>query len=136
MPALPVIRRIEQEHCTGCAVACVAMVAGIPYAKAVKVAFGKSVVRHGLELTFDDMARSLRKLGFSCRMGTDFRAKKLPAIMMFEWWSTGDHHCLVWDPAFGGRIVDPGYSRSLGNDFYWDHWKRSGREALVVTGRR
>lgn len=132
---LPVIRRIEQEHCTGCAVACVATVAGVSYRQAVKAAFGKPVVRHGLELTFDDMARALRKLGLSCRMGTDFRQRKLPAIMMFEWWSTGDYHCLVWDPAFGGRIIDPGY-RNLGNDFYWDHWKRSGREALVVTGLR
>lgn len=87
---LPIIRRIEQEHCTGCAVACVATVAGVSYKQAVKAAFGKPVVRHGLELTFNDMARTLRKLGLSCRMGTDFRQRKLPAITMFEWWSTGD----------------------------------------------
>lgn len=132
---LPIIRKVEQRHCSGCAVAAVAMVTGVPYDRAITAAFGRRKDRN-LELDFDQMMRAVRRLGFSCRMGTDWRAKKLPAILMFEWWSTGDYHCVVYDPAFGGRFVDPGYDRNLGADFYLEHWRRNGRQSLVVTGAR
>lgn len=132
---LPIIRRVEQRHGTGCAVAAVAMVTGVTYDKAVRAAFGRNKDRN-LELDFDQITRAVRRLGLTCRMGADFRVKKLPAILMFEWWSTGDFHCVVWDPAFGGRFVDPGYNRTLGQDFYLEHWRRNGRESLVITGSK
>ena len=129
---LPLIRRVEQIHGSGCAVACVAMVTGVSYTKAALHVKGR---RTGdLSAYFTEMARGVRSLGFTCRMGTDWRQKKLPAILMFEWWSTGDYHCVVYDPAFGGRFVDPGYDRTLGPDFYMEHWRRNGRQSLVVTG--
>lgn len=130
----PDIRRVEQLHGTGCAVACVAMVTGASYTKAALHVKGK---RTGdLSAYFSEMARGIRALGFTCRMGPDFREKKCPGILMFEWWTTGDFHCVVYDPRFGGRFVDPGYDRTLGPDFYLEHWRRNGRESLIVTGRK
>lgn len=131
---LPAIKRIEQLSSTGCAVACVAMATGVSYTKAALHVKGK---RTGdLSAYFSEMARGIRSLGFTCRMGADWHAKHQRAILMFEWWSTGDFHCVVFDPAFGGRFVDPGYDRSLGPDFYLNHWRRNGRQSLIITGRK
>jgi len=130
---LPIIRRVEQIHGSGCAVACVAMVTGVSYTKAALAVKGK---RTGdLAAYWSEMARGIRDLGYSCRMGTDFRAKKLPAILMFRWFTSDDYHCVVYDPAFGGRFFDPGLA-GMGSQFYMEHWRRNGRESLVVTGVR
>lgn len=130
---MPLVR-IAQLHDTGCAVACVATVAGVSYTKAALHVKGR---RHGnLAAYWSEMQRGLRALGFRCRMGTDFRAKGLPAILMFEWASSpGDFHCVVWDPEVR-LFIDPAHVRSLGPEFYLERWRKNGRESLVVTGRR
>lgn len=135
LPELPDIRRVEQLQDTGCAVACVAMVAGVSYTRAALHVKGR---RHGdLSAYFTEMARGLRSMGFTCRMGIDFRRTRRRAILMFEWrCCPGDYHCVVWDPSFGGRFVDPGYDRSLTHQFYIDSWRRSGSQSLIITGRK
>ena len=130
---LPTIRRVEQLHDTGCAVACVAMVTGISYTKAALHVKGR---RSGnLAAYWSEMMSGVRALGYTCRMGTDFRAKKLPAILMFRWFNSDDYHCVVYDPEFGGRFFDPS-AAAMGSQFYMEHWRRNGRESLVVTGLR
>lgn len=133
---LPIIRRVKQPVSTGCAVACVAMVAGVSFDKAARAV--KRRTTGDLCASFAEMMQALRHMGFTCRMGSDFRARGQRAILMFEWdWAPEVYHCLVWDPAFGGRLVEPdGLISKMDYDYYWRLWRRSGREALVVTGFR
>lgn len=130
----PKIKRLQQPP-SGCAIACVAMVAGVSYDEAF-LAVHDSWNAHP-EASYKDIIAGLRKLGFSSRLATDFRRQsKRPAILVFEWrgLSRGVYHSVVWDH-HSKRFVDPGYKRPLGEKFYMDHWRKSERVAVMLTGK-
>ncbi len=129
------LHTVMQEHDTGCAVACAAMVAGVSYKKALKAIHGTVRVSNK-SATIAKMSKGLRALGVATKKTGRFMQLKKPAIMMFEWpfWP-GVHHCVVYDPSNGGRILDPsseGYDRA----YYLRQWRRSGRPTLTVTAKK
>lgn len=153
---MPSIRRVHQRDIYGCGVACVAMLAGVSYNHAKKAIFGDDL--GGLyKLRGTDheaIARGLFNLGLDCAQTKltgpiGLRSLRKPAALMFRWPNARSLvHCVVWDPAFGGRIVDPAYrdppresvedgAPECNTEFYFKAWKRSCKNwALVVTGKR
>ncbi len=147
---LPHVRWVNQRDYTGCAVACIAIVTGTTYSEAKRASrfvTGRQP-RGELHLTFPQIASTIRRLGFRCRYGTDFMEEKQRTILMFDWpapYGPGTH-CVVWDPSFGGRFVDPGYRNLFSpswsdsdprkGDFYLDCWRECGQESLMITGRQ
>ncbi len=132
------INRVQQQHDDGCVIACFAMLSGISYYEAYRTASLNGFIDPDktVKMTFASAAKLLRLNRFKCVEDiTDFRKRRLPAIVMFKWFTTPDYHSVVWDPA-RKRFLDPAYPKSLGNNFYIDHWKFSGRYTLVVTGRK
>jgi len=131
--------RVQQQHDDGCVIACFAMLSGVSYWEAHGEAVSAGLItRYGLpKMTFAAAAKLLRLKRFKCVEDeiTDFRSRKLPAIVMFKWFTTPDYHSVVWDPQ-RKSFLDPAYPKSLGTRFYVDHWRRSGRYALVVTGKK
>ena len=134
-----VIRAVYQKHNTGCAVACAAMLAGVSYKKALEAIHGKKNAPRQKSATIAKMRKGLQQLGVKTRETGRFMQLKQPAIMMFEWpQEPGLHHCIVYDPAFGGRFVDPAgepwwcQSGSM-QDFYLRAWRRSGRMSVAVV---
>lgn len=139
--ALPPIRHVVQRHELGCAVACVAMVTGVSYGRALEAAHRPLPVDpKKVSLNLSEAARAVRRLGQRCTIQRGFFRKNLPAILVFEWgeWGApGDLHAIVWDPRFGGRLVDPGSSRhrqSYTPEFYMDRWRASTPNESLIIG--
>lgn len=138
MADLPFIRRVEQKHVHGCAVAAIASVVGVSYEAVMRKAFGPyhyRVYNPGLYTT--NIIKLIRSFGLKVRK-TNSLNKKLPAILMLNLRDGigGDlFHCVVWDPAFGGRFVDPGWSEPEDRKYYYRTWNQGKRETLVITGR-
>lgn len=138
MPDLPYIRRVEQKHIQGCAIAAIASVVGSTYDHVMKKAFGERYyLIYDPSLYTNKIIKLIRSFGLSVRKAKDFN-KKLPAILMLNLHDGmgGDiFHCIVWDPAFGGRFIDPGWSEPESRRYYYRTWNRGNRETLVITGR-
>lgn len=140
---LPPITRVAQPVETGCAIACVAMVTGVPFDRVAREVHGPWWKRkRDVSAYLSDLVPAVRRLGFTCRLARDFREKRLRAILLFEWpWSPGDFHCVVWDPfasssSSGGRVIDPGLTWPEPTRFYLREWRRGGSRSLVVAPRR
>lgn len=145
MPGVVPLKRVAQLNSFGCAAASVAMVAQVTYGKVMSKVLGsnwrRSNTDHGLYTS--QMIRLLRSefdmsVGFS--RGFDFKSGSrailfLDNSILFHAPPRHFWHCIVWDPAFGGRIIDPGFSRSESRAYYLDLWKRGGRETLIVNPR-
>lgn len=126
------IKYKKQQVSSGCAIACVAMIADVSYKEARKAVLGTS--RGGHYASFDQCIKGLKKLGILGKRSNSYN-KNTPAILMFSWSYAPDvHHCVVYDPAFGGRFIDPAGSHD-GSRFYLQRWRRSGKETLVIVGK-
>lgn len=138
MKDLPYIRRVEQKHVQGCAVAAIASVAGVSYETVMRKAFGPHhhrVFEPGLYTT--NIIKLIRSFGLRVKK-TDSFNKKLPAILflnLLDYEGNDLFHCVVWDPAFGGRFIDPGWIEPENRSYYRMAWHRANRETLVITGK-
>ena len=133
------IKFVEQEHNDGCAVACVAMCAGLSYKQAVELVHKAPLDElrargaHALEATFTECVSALRKRGLKCSETKRFSwssRRSRPAILMFDWppsWGGGCHG-FVLDPR--GQVLDPGHCH-LKRSEYFSFWKKSGCNTIV-----
>lgn len=133
-----IIRAVRQRHDTGCAIACAAMLAGVSYDEALRAIHGRKKPRKK-SATIPKVRKGLKQLGVKTEETGRFMQLKRPAMMMFEWpCAPGLHHCVVYDPSFGGRIIDPAGDAEWyrGRDYYLRAWRRSGRMSVAVTQPR
>lgn len=112
------MRHIKQRHKTDCGIACVAMIAGVPYATAKKL-FKANPDGKWLTET-DDLKRALGHFGIT----TEVRFRRLPATDAKRWKevlrrtgrvalvrspvrpSDNTYHWRVYDPV-KDRVLDP-----------------------------
>lgn len=130
------LKRVLQRHDTGCAIAAIAIVAKTSYNEVKKLTskFHNNNNR-SLYLSDIEMIQTLRRLGKRAYKRRDWDCRK-HAILIFEW-DPGHpdtySHTIVWDPAFGGRFIDPGGRMCLYDwQNYLDLWKLSGKETIIV----
>lgn len=130
------LKKVQQKHSTGCGIAAVAIVARTNYEKVLKITskFHKYDF-YDLGLTDVEMVYALRRLGLRARLHNDWNYLK-PAILLFDWEpevSDTLTHAMVWDPAFGGRFLDPS---GRAYDCDWQRnlklWKQSGKETIII----
>lgn len=130
------LKIVAQKHSTGCGIAVVATVARTSYEQVLKITskFHKNDV-FDLGLTDVEIIYTLRRLGLRARLHNDWNHRK-PAILLFDWYpgqSDSETHAMVWDPAFGGRFLDPS---GRAYDVDWQRnlklWKRSGKETIEI----
>ena len=130
------LRNVVQQHSTGCAIAAVAIIARRSYYEVVKLTskFHRNDA-FDLGLTNDQIVYALKRLGMRARKHNDWNHRK-PAILLFDWIpgdSDSETHAMVWDPAFGGRFIDPSGSAY---DCDWQRnlklWKQSGKETIEI----
>lgn len=115
------IKRVVQQNVHGCAVACVAMLAGVSYKRAKATVHKLKGVPTGkrrdyayylglhLMMTDEEVAQCLRMLGKRVKLAPDLTAaeKKHPFCVGFNWRSADASHMVVWCPERQGYI-DPG----------------------------
>lgn len=122
----------------GCALACVATVAGVSFDTAKKAAFPRDWrqrVGYGpktLEMNEDRVRQALRRLGWMTRPVNDFRRLISPSIVFLRY-EYGSIHAMVWDP-FAKEFRDPGAGYSHRDEILKD-WRRGGFRSVTVTGR-
>lgn len=134
------IKHVRQGDENGCAIACIAIIAGLTYERARAETFPKRrTFRDNKSLHVDDdrMSSTFRRLGFHVNHSATFRDHKRPAVLVFEWepgMPSSDRHAVVWDP-FSERFLDPGYGPNFHNtDRYLTLWQKTGYRATIVTG--
>ncbi len=122
----------------GCALACVATVAGVSFSTAKKAAFPRDWRdREGygfksFEMDEDRVRATLRRLGWTSRPVNDFRRLVSPSIV-FLLLESGSVHAMVWDPFFR-EFRDPG-AGYFHRDEIITGWRRGGFRSVTVTGR-
>ena len=138
------LKHVAQGDSYGCAIACVAVVAGLTYERARAEMFPRRrefVNGHALRADEDQIRAALDRLGFKTSTVTNLAVNRGPVIVSFAWNPErrgGCRHAVVWDP-FARRFIDPGnangYVAHDEGEKFLDLWKRSGWRATVVTGR-
>lgn len=124
----------------GCALACVATVAGVTFDRAKKAAFPRDHVRRSLfgigsasiEVNEDRVRAALRRLGWVTRPVNDFRRLSTPSIVFLKY-SSGSIHAMVWDP-YIREFRDPGAGYFHKGEIMED-WRRGHYRSVTVTRR-
>lgn len=148
--SLPSVVRINQRHWTGCAIAAIASVVGVSYEKVEARArwlglikrrpksidlfdFGSRSIDYSIY--FKDFLKVIRSFGVKAvrRQGFDFSNHRAILVCKND---VASYHCVVWDPAFGGRFVDPAWLEPDPRRTYISQWRRAGKETFIITGRR
>lgn len=128
----------------GCALACVATIAGVSFDEAKKAAFPRDWRDRGgfwanktLELDEDRVRAAFRRLGWQARPVDDFRRRKAPSVVFLtygqERYPGQAIHAVVWDP-FTREFRDPG-SNWAHKDEIIQQWRWGGFRSVTVTGR-
>lgn len=135
------INYIHQFDYDGCAVAAVAMLAGVSYDRAHDVCFPQYVnvdsINFSRELSLIEINKALKKLKIKTIRTTQISKHwDKPFVIGFDWASGGGGHVVVWCPV-SRRFLDPGYRKTLRNDIYLRGWRRGvrttiGNEAIVI----
>lgn len=119
---------VEQLHYSGCAIACIATIAGRTYDEAQRTAQRER--SRDKSLWDHEIVETLASFGIRGRFVEGHVLDDRPAILMFDWPESVLTHCVVWDP-IAVRFIDP----SIGSReqlFEWEFWVSSGRHAVVV----
>lgn len=145
---LPIIKHISQKHTHGCAIASMAIVMGMDYDLVMKKSFPNWKDFYYFQdlglpdnncrpaLYTSQMIKVIRSCGFSVKKSYGFDFGKQRAILFIDlsWGSAQDtFHCIVYDPAFGGRLIDPAFRQSEGKRYYMERWKKANKETLIIT---
>lgn len=136
--AIPIVRQhrgtdgfsfVRQQHFTGCAIACVAMVAGRTYDEAHALSGKRG--KGDKSLWEHEIVGLLRTFGIRSRFVEGHVLNRRPAILMFDWVMSSGTHCVVWDPR-KVHFIDPdhGEQEELVES---ELWIRSGRCAVLCT---
>ena len=137
------IKKVAQEDHNGCAIACVATVCGITYERARSEFFPRRRMFEDDESLWVggvQMTRVIRKLGFRVVPTRNFKELECPTILAFAWspgYRDSNCHSIVWDHVTQ-QFIDPDPMAVSGESLkhYHDLWKRSGFNALAITGKR
>jgi len=140
MPSLSKIRRIPQANSEGCGIACLAMVAGISYRKAVQTVFGNRK-KSTHEINIHQLAKSLKKFGFNTKLSNSFKKhnKARAVIIGFMWPGETEGHYIVYVPD-EDKFLDPAWDDD--DPCSWNrydlvrYWIQSGRESLVIYNKK
>jgi hypothetical protein len=104
------MKRITQFDDDGCGVACVAMIAGVSYRRALRAMYGDKPL---IKTVTGDLRRGLHALGIECgtrlvRSTTPrhYRNLREDAVLKTRTRSDGDWHWIVWD-AKRKLVIDP-----------------------------
>ena len=136
------IAHVSQRRSTGCGIACLAMVAGVSYRKAVKAIFGNRKVKDH-QVDVDQLAKALKKFGFESKESASFKGhtKAYACILGFFWdpgcpesdpeWPKSDGHFAVYNSQ-EDTFLDPAGIYYLERWELVSLWQRSGRETLVI----
>jgi hypothetical protein len=120
------MRHVFQLDDDGCGVACLAMIAGVSYRKALKCMFGDQKV---VKTETKDLRRALHRFAIGCSSRLirstrqcHYRNLEQDAILKTRTRSDGDWHWIVWD-AKRKKFLDPegeddGYVRPPVSSFF------------------
>jgi len=133
------IQTVPQQG-LGCALACVATIAGVTFDTAKKAAFprdwrnrgGYGIGNRSLELDEDRVLAAFRRLGWMAKPVNDFRRRKDPSVVFLRY-EHGSLHAVVWDP-FAQEFRDPGSGWSHKHEIIKD-WRRANYRSVTVSGR-
>lgn len=139
------IKRVKQADDHGCGIAATAIACGVTYARARSEFFPRRLDfkdDESLHVGPKQIVNVIHKLGFTAKHHAgQFRHIDRPVIVPFSWLAGNeDHadavHAVVWDP-FEKRILDPGldHERSLTNGQYFNLWRLSKYDVIIVTGK-
>lgn len=132
------MRTVPQQG-MGCALACVATIAGVSFNTAKKAAFprdwrDRTGFGGGKNLLLDEdrTLAAFRRLGWQARPVNDFRRLISPSIVFIQF-DPRTIHAMVWDP-FIKEFRDPG------NGWYhrkeiMGYWREGRFRSVTVTGR-
>lgn len=111
------MKLITQRHANGCAVAALAMVAGISYQRSLKLLHPKRKPREDAATYPNQLFRVLRNLKIKHRIL--FGKHRLPElkadvhdIILAVRWPYGGLHAVIWDHT-SQRILDPDATRTV-----------------------
>lgn len=141
----PTSHYVKQIHDRGCAIAAIAMVTGSSYQEVLGRAFPQGYRRlkepgraYDLGITPHKMLKLVRSFGIKARLSYRRRVLKTTSIMLFDWFPAYDrvegYHAVVWVPR-KKKVLDPGWFKSLGPEFYISRWADSGRTAIEILDR-
>lgn len=139
---LPPVRYVKQLDVQGCACAAIASVVGVTYHDVVertKKLLGNRFCKDYPDLHTKSMIKVIRSFGFSVKKTTKFNRKKDRAILALKfsgrWYNDNQdsYHCIVWDPAFGGRIIDPAWEIPEERNWYRRMWYKANKETLIIS---
>ncbi len=137
MNKLPPIRRIRQKHNRGCACAAIATIIGVNYDTVMKKAFGNYwIYEPNPSLYTTDIMKIIRYFGFSVKKTNEFNFDKRRAIIVLDLssrWEPNIFHCIIWDPSFGGRFIDPAWKEPEDRQYYKRMWRKANKETLIVS---
>lgn len=136
---------VKQLHDQGCAIAAIAMVTGSSYQDVMVRAFPNGYRRlrqrgraFDLGVTPKNMVRLIRSYGVKARLSRLRPVLRTTSIILFDWFPAADSvngcHAVVWVPR-KRKIMDPGWFKSLGVEFYLSRWIDSGGVAIEIPGR-
>lgn len=143
MNKLPPVRYVRQIDPCGCAIAAIASTIGNTYYD-VKERANKLLKNNRMynecnpTLCTPHMFKIIRSFGYSVNKTNNLNRKKrsiLTLRLSGRWHGCGDdlYHCIVWDPAFGGRFIDPASDIPEDRNYYRRQWYRADKETLIIS---
>lgn len=111
------MKRVQQKHRLGCFNACIAMITGLSYEKALKLVHPKRRKGEYTETHLPEVVVALIKINADYKLTFDKNIKNIknPAIVIVKW-KNGSSHAVVWDPELK-KILDPWKPISKLNDY-------------------
>lgn len=135
---IPKLKRVFQRNNTSCACACIAMVAGVEYGTVMRYAFGKNWAHeYDHSLYSAKIINIIKHFGLGVKRLKNFCFKKRGILVLdlsdYRTDLVPVYHCIVWDPMFGGRVLDPGCYWPEDRKYYISRWKKADRETFVIS---
>ena len=128
------MRHIFQRYASDCFPTCIAMIAGLSHAKALKLVHPIRYKGQSYETSDSRAVRVLRELGFKVRKRyiKDFTKLKQLAILALKVEGANFGHVVVWDPK-SKRILNPTYKHNQHS--YADYSKRLEYAFIISLGK-